>query len=109
LPEGITGLGDGDFLKCTSIETLTIPEGVSDLPDNFLAGLKSLKSVTFKRYLPDNIKPIPSFPSDGNIFIGCPNTVTIMVPSGSIDVYKASWIPASNSAHKLTAEQFVEY
>ena len=62
LPEGITSIGVRAFYGCTSLSSITLPEGITSIGRGAFHGCSSLSSIT----LPEGITSI-----GGEAFYGC--------------------------------------
>ena len=81
LPEGVTTIGDWTFSGCISLTSITIPEGVTTIGRYAFNGCSSLTSVYCKPTTP------PTLGSGSSVF---PRSVTIFVPSASVNAYKSA-------------------
>lgn len=70
----------GIFYGCTSLLTITVPEGVATLPEYAFANCNNLKSVK----LPSTLTTIPAY-----VFYDCSNLLLIQIPENvtKIDKY----------------------
>ena len=71
LPNSLTKLGQSAFSGCSALRFLTIPEGVEDIPYDFLNGARIETLV-----IPEGVKTI----SNSSI-VNCPNLRTVSLPS----------------------------
>ena len=76
----ITSIGDNAFYNCSSLKSITIPEGVISIGDDAFINCSSLKSIT----IPKTVTSI----EDG-AFINCSSLQSITIPKGvtSIEAY----------------------
>jgi hypothetical protein len=82
ISNNVVSIGDGAFLFCTGLISITIPDSVTSIGDNAFFNCTSLESITINATTP------PSLGSDafgGNI----PLTLRIIVPAGNVTVYRA--------------------
>ena len=71
IPEGVTSIGDHVFEECTSLASITIPEGVTIIGFSTFSGCSKLASIT----IPKSVKSIESF-----AFASCTNLASITIP-----------------------------
>jgi hypothetical protein len=72
VPEGITELSQSCFYGCWILSSVTIPNSVKSLPDYCFYGCSSLVSLT----LPDSIQTIGN-----SCFYGCASLVRVAIPN----------------------------
>ena len=71
-PEGVVSIGDNAFKRCTGLESITFPSSLKSLGMTAFSGCSSLKSVTF----PDGMETI------GNgAFSLCSSLTEVSIPS----------------------------
>ncbi len=75
LPESLTTLGGGAFSSCKLLKTIKIPSGVTAIPGYCFNGCSSLESVT----IPEGVT-LTTLGS--NAFESCKSLKTIKIPSG---------------------------
>ena len=77
----MTSIGDYAFSRCSSLTSITIPEGVTSIESGVFYGCSSLTSIT----IPEGVTSIES-----GVFYGCSSLTSITIPNGvtSID-YRA--------------------
>jgi len=69
----VTTIGDGAFFDCSSLTTVTIPNGVTSIEDNAFRGCFNLTGVT----IPDSVTNL------GRVcFAGCTILTSITIPEG---------------------------
>ena len=73
----ITAIGDDAFYKCTSLTSVTIPDGVTSIGDDAFYGCTSLTSVT----IPDSVTSIGD-----RAFRECVSLKSISLPNSIIDI-----------------------
>ena len=61
IPEGVTSIGEDAFYGCSSLTSVTIPEGVTTIGEWAFYGCSSLTSVT----IPEGVTSIGSYAFDG--------------------------------------------
>ena len=69
----VTAIGESAFSFCTSIKSVTIPEGVTSIEKNAFFGCTSLESVT----IPNGVTSI-----GGAAFYNCTNLKSVTIPEG---------------------------
>lgn len=74
IPSKCTEIGNGAFLRCTSLKKITIPNGVRILKSDAFAWCTNLTSVV----IPDSVTYVT-----GNTFRNCDNLTKIKVASGN--------------------------
>lgn len=72
IPDGVTEIGSGAFLDCTSLVSITIPNSVTKIGSDAFAGCSSLTSIT----MPESVTLF------GSAFTGCSSLVSITIPNG---------------------------
>ena len=80
ISNGVTNIGDKVFYQCTSLTSIDIPSGVTSIGSSAFNGCTSLSSVTVRATTPPTL--------GGSVF---PNSiVAIYVPSESVETYKSA-------------------
>ena len=89
-PEGITLFEAQVCYGCTSLEKVTIPSTVTLFYNNVFADCTSLTEVTCKATVPPSLRnsKYAGFDKPQDSFTNTPETMRILVPSGSVDLYK---------------------
>ena len=73
LPEGITELPRSCFENCSSLTSVTLPKGITSLEESCFRGCSSLTSIT----LPEGITSLGEY-----CFSGCSSLTSITLPEG---------------------------
>ena len=81
IPSGVTSIGNTTFFWCSSLSSITIPSGVTSIGNNAFQGCNSLNSITVEATTP---------PTLGSYAFDYTNECPILVPSESVDTYKAA-------------------
>ena len=104
LPDGLTQLGNNVFFGCSSLTSVTLPDGLTLLGNNVFNGCSSLTSVT----LPDGLKKLGWY-----TFQGCSSLTSVSLPDGltqlggSVFDECSSLTSAANSAGFDTVELYL--
>ncbi|MDB4675833.1 leucine-rich repeat domain-containing protein [Akkermansiaceae bacterium] len=67
----VTSIGTKAFYDCTSLKSITIPDGVTSIGDEAFSGCKILKSIT----IPDGVRSIGE-----GAFVSCTSLTSITIP-----------------------------
>ena len=73
IPDSVTSIGDGAFIDCTSLTSVTIPDSVTSIGWYAFSGCTSLTNIT----IPSSVTEI-----GGSTFSGCTSLTSIMIPNG---------------------------
>ena len=73
LPDGLTQLGKGVFLECSSLTSVAIPDGLTQLGNGVFSGCSSLKSMA----LPDGVTQLGD-----KVFSRCSSLTSVALPDG---------------------------
>ena len=73
IPEGVTSIGAYTFHGCSSLTSITIPEGVTSIPSMTFYNCSNLKSIT----IPESVNSIGA-----SVFSGCSSLTSITIPEG---------------------------
>ncbi len=93
LPQTLTALGEHAFQN-TALTSVTIPEGITELPANVFRACQSLEIVT----LPDGLKAIGNF-----AFQVCRNLKTAVLPDGLRSVGERAFLSCTKYEPNLPA------
>lgn len=80
IPDGVLFIGDRAFFGCTSLTDITIPNSVIDIGKQAFSGCTSLTSIT----IPDNVTSIGT-----NAFTGCTSLTSMRVAEGNYRYHSA--------------------
>ena len=95
IPDSVTDIGGSAFMLCTSLEHITLPEGITSLPatylyqedSGFFSGCTSLKEVQ----LPSTLKNI-----DLLAFCYCPSLESITIPENVEQIENYAFADCTN-------------
>ena len=73
LPDGLTQLGNCVFDECSSLTSVALPDGLTQLGNNVFRECSSLASVA----LPDGLTQL-----DDGVFSGCSSLTSVSLPDG---------------------------
>ena len=83
LPEGVTSIGDDAFHGCSRLAAITIPESVVSIGDVAFSGCSSLTDIT----LPEGVRSIGV-----GAFSGCSSLTAITIPESVTSIgFEAFW------------------
>ena len=82
IPEGVTEIGTQAFKDCTSLESVTIPSTVTSILDRAFQGCSKLKSVT----IPSGVKIISSY-----TFYECKSLSKVTLPDGLTSIQQSAF------------------
>ena len=87
LPEGVTSIGDKAFINCTSLSSITLPEGVTSIGEAAFAECSSLSSID----LPDSLTSIRDL-----TFYRCFQLSSITLPEGVTSIGRGAFEECSS-------------
>ena len=90
LPEGLTSIGDRAFTYCSSLTSVTLPEGLTSIGDRAFTYCSSLTSVT----LPEGLTSI------GDYAFYCSSLKSITLPEGLTSI--GSWAFKESTLESIT-------
>ena len=71
MPDSVTSVGEGAFMNCRSLESVTLSKNLTELPDNLFNGNIKLQSFV----IPENVKKIGE-----NAFCSCSSVTSFFIP-----------------------------
>lgn len=83
----VTGIGNGAFLGCSALESLSIPSSVTEIQSQAFSGCSSLASIS----LPENITSIES-----STFFQCTCLKSIIIPSNVTNIGNKAFYGCKN-------------
>ncbi len=86
LPDGLTSIGGYAFADCSSLTSITIPEGVTRIEDGTFAGCSSLTSIT----IPESVTSIGE-----NAFNGCSSLICASIGNSVTSIGEAAFYGCS--------------
>ena len=90
IPDGVASIGGSAFYGCSTLTSINIPDGVTSIGSNTFYGCSSLTTIT----IPDGVTSIGDF-----AFRGCSKLSSIIIPDGVTSINSgAFW-----SCSKLTS------
>ena len=87
IPNGVTSIGDFAFSGCSSLTSVTIPNGVTSIEFYAFSGCSSLTSVT----IPDGVTSI-----EDSAFFGCNNLTSVTIPDGVTSIGDSAFFGCSS-------------
>ena len=82
LPQGVTGIGDIAFIRCTNLTSVVLPDGLTSIGGGAFSDCFALSTVTCLATMPPGL--------GGGVFSGYNVLTAIQVPAASVDDYKAA-------------------
>ena len=77
IPDGVTSIGSSAFSSCTNLTSVTIPDGVTSISNSAFDGCESLESVD----IPNSVMIIGE-----NAFYGCSGLASVTIPDGVTNI-----------------------
>ena len=98
IPDGVTSIGDSAFVGCTSLTSISIPDGVTSIGDFAFYGCSSLTNIS----IPDGVTSI------GNWTFGCTSLSSINIPNSVTNIgrdafYRCSSLTSINIPDSVTS------
>ena len=87
IPEGVMSIDTAAFYDCSSLINVTIPKSVTNIGDNAFSGCRSLTSVT----IPEGVTSIGEW-----VFCNCSSLTNIVIPEGIISIGGWAFFHCSN-------------
>ena len=92
IPNGVTSIGNGAFYDCSSLASITIPESVTSIGNGVFYGCKSLTSIT----IPNVVTEIGEA-----AFYDCSSLTSIIIPERVTSIGKEAFMGCSLLAKNL--------
>ena len=89
IPDGVTSIGDNAFYYCYSLASITIPDGVTSIGSTAVRSCSSLTSIT----IPDGVTSIGS-----SAFQYCYSLASITIPDGVTSIGSSAFSNCSSLA-----------
>ena len=83
IPDSVTSIGEQAFPLCESLTQVTIPYSVTSIAIQAFSSCYSLKRVEINSRTPFKLEPLA--------FQSCDHDLKIVVPKGTLQLFKASW------------------
>ena len=87
IPEGVTSIGEFAFRGCSSLTSITLPEGVTSIGRYAFRGCSSLTAIT----IPENVTSIGEY-----AFAYCSSLASITIPEGVTSIGDFAFSDCSN-------------
>ena len=87
IPKGVTSIGDGAFLGCSSLTDIIIPEGVTSIGYSAFSGCSSLTNIE----IPEGVTSIGD-----SAFYGCSNLTNLVIPKGVTSIGERAFLGCSS-------------
>lgn len=98
IPDSITNLGSGVFRGCEYLKKVTLPKGLNSIPESFFSGCSALEKIT----LPKDLKTIGEWS-----FSGCTALKEITLPEGLKEIERGAF--SSSCLESVTVPDSVVY
>ena len=97
IPEGVTEIGSAAFYGCTYLQDLTLPSSLQQIGDNCFALCSKLNYITVNATIPPTI--------EAKTFADVNRTIPLYVPAGSLEAYQSDiyWSEFTNVTEAPTA------